>query len=157
MAVISLFLKHIETMKRAILQDDDFICVFEDDAILKDNFHQIMDNIMSNPPKEWDVIFTAECGNLHIDHNPYRLIIPVFSSHEPYLFETKFSRGTCMYIINKNACRKILDIYNSQPAINKPIDHYFNEIYNYKNLKYYWSEPTIVSQGSENIFKSSIR
>lgn len=154
---ISLFLKHIEVMKKALLQEDDLICVFEDDSILKNNFYEVINNIISNQPKEWDVIFTAECVKLHIDYNPYGITIPVYSSHPPYLFETNGSRGTCMYIINKTACRKILDIYNNQSIINNAIDHWFNEIYKYGNLKYYWSEPTVVDQGSEHIFNSSIR
>lgn len=155
---ISLFLKHIDVFKQAILQPDDIICVFEDDAILKDNFHEIMHNIINNPPKEWDVIFTAECCDLHIHYNPHGIIIPVFSHHPPYLYDTTGSRGTCMYIINKAACKKIIDIYENEPIINEAIDHWFNYIRKkYNNFKYFWCEPTIVDQGSTSIFGSSIR
>ena len=63
-----------------------------------------------------------------------------------------------MYILNVGVCKKILNIIDIEPSINKPIDHWFNLIQHKYNLKYYWSEPVLVKQGSEiGIFNSAIR
>jgi hypothetical protein len=63
-----------------------------------------------------------------------------------------------MYILNKGVSSKINKIFNNEIFINKSIDWWFNIINPKYNLKYLWSEPTLVSQGSEiGIYKSSIR
>ena len=67
-----------------------------------------------------------------------------------------------MYILNIGICNKLLNIFNEETSnnntINKPIDHWFNQIQSKYNLKYLWSEPTLVSQGSETkLFTSSLR
>ena len=38
------------------------------------------------------------------------------------------------------------------------IDHWMNKVARDNNLKYYWAEPTIVTQGSEKkVYESSLR
>ena len=121
--------------------------MFEDDAILVDNFKEKL-TIYLNELKtmEWDIVFSGECCGLHANIEPNKI-----------LYEST-SRGTCMYILNKGVCKKINDIFNIEQQINKSIDHWFNDIQPKYNLKYYWSEPTLVSQGSETgVFKSVLR
>ena len=63
-----------------------------------------------------------------------------------------------MYILNVGVCKKIMDIIDIEPYIYETIDHWFNLIQHKYNLKYYWSEPILVKQGSEiGIFNSAIR
>jgi GR25 family glycosyltransferase involved in LPS biosynthesis len=146
---ISLFLKHIEIFKKE-LDNNEIIIVLEDDAIFVDNFKEKLDIYIKELEKinDWDVIFTAECCNLHIKN-----IVK-----EKLFYASNGSRGTCMYILNIGVCNKLINIIKNEAYINKSVDHWFNLIQHKYNLKYYWSEPILVKQGSEiGIFNSAIR
>jgi glycosyl transferase family 25 len=145
----SLFLKHIEIFIKEQDNNNDLIVVFEDDAILVDNFKEKLDIYIKELEKlqNWDIIFTADCCNLHVAKNK-----------DEIFYRTNKNRGTCMYILNKGVSRKILQIINNEKNINKPIDLWFDVIQQKYNLSYYWAEPTIVQQGSEiGVFKSALR
>ena len=145
---ISLFLKHIEIFKKEV-DNNEIIIVLEDDAIFVDNFKEKLNIYIQELEKinDWDVIFSADCCNLHIQ-----------SVKEKLFYKSNGSRGACMYILNVGVCKKILNIIDIETSINKPIDHWFNLIQHKYNLKYYWSEPVLVKQGSEiGIFNSAIR
>ena len=146
---ISLFLKHISIYEKN-LYNKDYIVVLEDDFIFKDNPIINIEKIINEANNNgiWDLIFSGDCCNLH------------YKNVENYknLYKTNLSRGTCMYILNINTTNKLLEIFNFEKRISKPIDHWFNYILNKYNMISYWSEPTIVMQGSEmNIFPSSLR
>lgn len=146
---ISLFLKHISIYEKN-LYNKDYIVVLEDDFIFKDNPIMYIEKIINEANNNgiWDLIFSGDCCNLH-----YKNV-----ENDKNLYKTNFSRGTCMYIININTTNKLLEIFNLEKRIINPIDHWFNYILYKYNLISYWSEPTIVMQGSEmNIFSSSLR
>jgi glycosyl transferase family 25 len=146
---ISLFLKHIE-IYRKIVDDTGITLVFEDDAVFVDNFKYLLNDYLINLPENFDVIFACESSNLHIFGNVIN----------KYYYSYNCSRGTGFYIINNKCIRKILDKFE-QDSVNKisyAIDWYFNKIIPELNLSVYWTEPTIVYQGSETgLFKSSLR
>jgi hypothetical protein len=145
LAEISLFIKNIEIFKKEI---DDIVVVIEDDAIFVDNFKDKLKKYLDELAiMEWDIVFSGECCNLHVK-----------SESDKIFYESNYSRGTCMYILNRGVCKKLHDIINNEIYITKPIDHWFNDMKIKYNLKYYWSEPTLVYQGSEiGIFNSAIR
>jgi len=95
----------------------------------------------------WDILFSGECCDFHMN---------VISNR--HIYETVCSRGTCMYILNKGVCSILKNIVNKEEKIMKPIDHWFNDMNRKYKLKYFWSEPELVLQGSEiGLYKSSIR
>ena len=122
--------------------------MIEDDAIFVDNFKDKLEIYLDKLANmEWDIVFSGECCNLHVKSEPNKIF-----------YESNGSRGTCMYILNRGVCKKLHDIINNEIYITKPIDHWFNDMKIKYNLKYYWSEPTLVYQGSEiGIFNSAIR
>ncbi len=144
-AEMSLFLKHVDIFEKNI---DDIVVVLEDDAVLVDNFKEKLEQYLEiSKTLEYDIIFPAECCNLHANN-----ITPT------QIFYRNSSRGTCMYILNKGVCKKLYDIFNNETIIDKPIDHWFNHIISKYNLISYWTEPTLVFQGSEiGMFKSALR
>lgn len=147
---ISLFLKHIEAMKKAVENptETDIILIFEDDSVLVKDYKTLFNNCMNNLPENWDILFTSGCFDMHAKN-----IVP-----DKYFYDTNGSRGTCMYIINKRACEKVLSIFDCERSIKLPIDHWFNWICSKYHLKYYLSEPVLVLQGSEiGVFSSAIR
>jgi hypothetical protein len=71
-----------------------------------------------------------------------------------YFYEEETSRCTTAYLIKKETCEKILSIAN----YTAPIDWHLNFIKEKLGLKYYWTDPIIVLQGSEkDIYKSNLR
>lgn len=148
MSEISLFMKHIEAIRLIANGSDEHGIVFEDDAILNTNYNELLDSFLKQLPDAWDILFTADCCNIHatniLDKN--------------YWYPWNGSRGTCMYIINKTTCLKILEIFELEKEITMPIDFWFNYIGHKYKMQYYLSEPTLASQGSElGIFDTSIR
>jgi GR25 family glycosyltransferase involved in LPS biosynthesis len=143
---ISLFLKHVEIFKKTI---NDIIIVFEDDAILIDNFNEKLSLLLGQLQTiEWDIIFSGGCCGIHASN----------ITEDKLFYKSLTSRGTCMYILNVSTPNKLLQTFNNLHIIPEAIDHWFNSINKDNSLKYYLSEPTLVQQGSENnIFKSSLR
>jgi glycosyl transferase family 25 len=143
----SLFLKHMEVYKTDGL-DNKIVVVFEDDAVLCPNFSKRLNACLLQLKNEnWDVLFSGECCGLHCDVTPGKIIKA-----------TNTSRGTCMYVLNFGVGKRLYEIFNTQSVIRSPIDWWFNFINSEYNLNYFWSEPTLVEQGSDNgLFKSSLR
>ena len=146
---ISLFLKHVEIFKNA--PENSVIVVFEDDSVLCPNFWENLNHCLRELKSEkWDVLFSGECCNLHTEITAGKRV-----------YNTGFSRGACMYVLNVGAGKKLYEAFLKYNVIDIPIDWWFNKIresLNECDFQYYWSEPTLVSQGSEiGKFQSSLR
>ena len=149
---ISLFLKHVEVFKMNANNNDDIIVIVEDDAVLLNDFKQKLHDCLDKLSNvSWDILFPCACCSLtaenFVDYVKGKLV-----------YESQSSRGTGMYVLNKGVCNKLEYIFtNLEYDIELPIDHWFNYVKRVYDLKYYWSEPPIVEQGSENgIFNKSI-
>jgi hypothetical protein len=142
---ISLFYKHVEIFKTT--PDDEITVVFEDDAMLVPDFLKNLDMCLSQLQTEkWDVLFAGACCNLHCSVDKGKLVK-----------QQTASRGTCLYVLNAGVGKRLNEIFEKQSNITVPIDHWFNQICLMNNLTYYWSEPVLVKQGSqENLFESSL-
>jgi len=142
---VSLVLKHVEVFKKDI--ENELVVVFEDDAILCPNFKEKLDACLSQLETEkWDVLFSGECCDLHCFVEPGKLVK-----------QTDQSRGCCMYVLNKGVGKRLYDIFKSQEQITHPIDWWFYIIQPNTGLKYFWSEPTLVAQGSGVLFPTSLK
>jgi len=143
---VSLFLKHVEVFKQD--SGEEIIVVFEDDAILCPNFNEQLDACLSQlETEEWDVLFSGECCNMHCNVDPGKLVV-----------RTDSSRGCCMYVLNKGVGKQLYDLFLRQKEITIPVDWWFYRTQPTTGLKYFWSEPTLVDQGSTSgLFKSSLR
>lgn len=143
---ISLFYKHVEIFN--IAQENDIIVVFEDDAVLCDDFLKNMETCLSQlQTEQWDILFAGSCCNLHGNINPDKMVTRM-----------NMSRGTCLYALNLGVGKRLYDLFTAQEHITCAIDWWFNHIEPVHDLKYYWSEPHLVSQGSDTgLFSSSLR
>ena len=156
---ISLHLKHIYVYN-LIAKNYLNALIFEDDIILSDNFKEILNKYISQLPKDYDMLFIGNGSNLHIQTDN---LSPNKNIYEKCLEPTSWggdgaTRCTDSYIIS-NKCAQILCKYinNLKYKINVQIDWWLNRAARDNNLKVYWAEPTIVSQGSElGLFKSSL-
>lgn len=145
LAEISLFMKHVEIFRK---ETDDIVVVLEDDAILVDGFKEKLEAYVRElESMEWDVAFTGECCQLHKKREPGRVF-----------YESTGSRGGCMYLLNHGVNRKFRIFFETEPRVYYAIDHWFNRMHEKYPLKYFWSEPTLVHQGSEiGMYASTIR
>jgi glycosyl transferase family 25 len=139
---ISVFKKHIEAWRRIATGSDPFGLILEDDAILDDDFLNKLNNYISQLPPDFDMLFVGNGWNLHLN-------IPSGTVG-------KYKRTRCVdsYIITKTCAAKLLR-HVRIGIISRAVDWWINDLVPLFDLQLYWSEPTIVSQGSETgLFKS---
>ena len=156
---ISLIAKHFEAYS-LVAKEHDFALILEDDAILADNFAAVLDTYISQLPPDFDCMYLGDCCDLHVpdymlmnDTNVY--LKSVQSQGWGGAGSTKC---TDSYYISKKYAHKMLEYFSEiKYIINKPADHWFNDVYRDLNMKVYWAEPTIVSQGShKGLFSTAL-
>lgn len=131
---------------RLVAKSNNQLClILEDDFVLTENFNHYLNEFLNNLPNDFDCIFMSSCCDLKPKHN---------NVVNKYFYEEETSRCTTAYLIKKETCEKILSIAN----YTAPIDWHLNFIKEKLGLKYYWTDPIIVLQGSEkDIYKSNLR
>lgn len=131
---------------RLVAKSNNNLClILEDDFVLTENFNHYLNEFLNNLPNDFDCIFMSSCCDLKPKHN---------NVVNKYFYEEETSRCTTAYLIKKETCEKILSIAN----YTAPIDWHLNFIKEKLGLKYYWTDPIIVLQGSEkDIYKSNLR
>jgi len=148
---ISLFLKHIICYKK-IVENYDYALILEDDVILDDNFCQKLNKYMSELPSDWDMFFLGDGCGLHIPQDEIKENQYIYKARTP-----SHAKCTDSYLVTKDCANKLLYYFNYVTKISSPIDWWLNISYSALSLKYYWCEPTIVTQGSQNgTFNSSL-
>ena len=142
-----------------IAEKYDNALILEDDVILSENFVNILQKYILETPKDYDMLFIGDGCNLHIE--PHRLVTNKYV-YEKCLYPTRWggdgaSRCTDSYLVSKKCAIKLCDyIIKLTSKNNKAVDWWLNEAAQNNNLKVYWAEPTIVTQGTQNgLFQSS--
>ena len=133
--------------------------IFEDDIILSDDFINTFNKYITQLPNDYDMLFLGDGCKLHIEkHN----LIPNKYIYEKSLYPTTWGgdgagRCTDSYLVNKKCATKMCEYTDKLLyKINLPIDWYLNVVARDNNLKVFWAEPTIVTQGTQNgLFQSS--
>jgi GR25 family glycosyltransferase involved in LPS biosynthesis len=133
--------------------------IFEDDIILSNNFINKLNTFISQLPETYDMLFIGDGCNLHIEK--HKLVRGKYV-YEKCLQPTKWggdgaSRCCDSYLVNKKCATKLCEyINNLSYKIKLEIDWWLNVASRDNNFKVYWSEPTIVTQGTQNgLFKTS--
>ena len=159
---LSLHLKHIYAYRVMVREKYDQVLIFEDDVILSNGFMNKLGVYMKQLPSEYDMLFIGDGCNLHIPRNQLK---PGKYIYEKCLHETSWggngaAKCTDSYIVHQRCAKKICDYIaatSSTKKIDKPADWWLNDVARELDLKMYWAEPTIVTQGSQNgIFQRSL-
>ena len=150
---ISLLLKHF-FIYHQIAQKYDYALILEDDVILSDNFLKKLAHYQTQLPVDFDFLFIGNGCNLHIEDKKILPNVNIYlkGSKPNWRNGTRgdgATRCTDSYLVHKN-CAVQLCNYIKTSRVNLPIDLWLNQAAQDMNLKSYWAEPTIVTQGSQN-------
>jgi glycosyl transferase family 25 len=140
---ISVSVTHLRVYEDIIKNDYKLCLILEDDAILDQDFNDKLNRILSEQINEYDFIFLSSCCGLHVP-----------KTNGNYIFKANTSRCACGYLVNN---KKIKEVINNSIPISTTIDTHLNIIKGKLSLEYGWCEPTIITQGSENKYKSNLR
>lgn len=158
---ISVCLHHIECFRKIARGDDDYALIFEDDVILCNNFKKKLEEYLVYLPANWDMLFIGDGCGLHIPKNRLNGDNFIYLKDNFPTINGGLGATRCLdsYLITKKCAQKIVEkIAQPNYTILCPADHWLNCVIRNNNFIVYWSEPTIVTQGSEkNVFTSSIR
>ncbi len=144
---ISLSMKHIQAYKTIIDQDWNYAVIIEDDVIFNDGFQKDFSNNLLATPADWDVIFFGSGCGFRV---PER-------TEEKSIYRMLPPRGKCSdsYVISRKAAERFL---NHMVPFTHAIDFEIVFWMNFLNMKCYWWEPSMTSQGSQTgSFSSSIQ
>jgi len=158
---MSLFLKHLYVYELiAKDNDEEPTLIFEDDVILSDDFNDIVKAYIKETPEDYDMLFIGSGYNLHINKELLDAA-DAADAADAHIYKNPYTRATDSYIITnkcaKKLCEYIAAVANNNNKITQPIDMWLNRAIIDNQLKIYWSEPTIVSQGSQTgLFELSL-
>ncbi len=148
---------HINIYKHMIDNNIPILLILEDDCILRNNFREYLEIILSELPKDFDVCFLGSSFGQTVDNFRYGY----FGSQnknviEPnkHVYPIKGTHTADAYIISLKAAKKI---YESIIPFCFPIDYMLNPIFIQKDINSFWCYPPIIDQGSFGVYKSSIR
>ena len=147
---ISVCCKHIQSWRRVANENLDYALILEDDAIFCDDFDVKLNEYLMELPNDFDMLFIGTCCNLHIPRWELREGQHIYlKSNNPSRGCAGASRCADSYLVSKNCVHAIVNYIDTDSYIvNEAIDHWLNVVIRDLNLKVYWTEPPIVSQGS---------
>jgi GR25 family glycosyltransferase involved in LPS biosynthesis len=149
---MAITLSHIFAYKE-ILDKYENALIFEDDAILCENFIEIYNYYLTQLPENYDMLFIGNGSFLHIKKE---LLVP---NKNIYLKSVEIedwapmgaAKCTESYLVSKKCAKKLLEsIEKIKNKVNLPIDWWLTYLLKENNLIVYWAEPTIVKQGTQN-------
>lgn len=146
--VVSLCLKHKECLRLISLGTAEYGIVFEDDAIIEENFIEQFLNYFKTLPSDWEVAFFGQGGGKHIS------VDQLEPNKNWYLKNHPADRCADAILFKKEAAAKIF-AGMTQHKICFAADAELAFWFKVFNMKVYWLEPPIVTQGSQiGIFQS---
>jgi len=140
---LSCTLNHILACERAVLKDNRYIIVFENDPFFIGNFSQRLNKLVP----EMD---NLEAGFI-ISLENTTLRFPSFwqVKRRKYLYPAKVSRMAGAYIIDHAGATAILKDLEKNKC-DTIVDWWHIDLINRGIIKMYWAHPPLIEQGSHN-------
>lgn len=148
--MVSLCLKQKEAMRRIGYGKNDVGVMFEDDAIICEDFINRFNYYMTYIPRDWDVAFIGQGAGKRI---PEDQLVP-----RQYWYKKDHPADRCAdsVVFKKESAAKIYDsmekfkiCFNPDPELG----YWMKEL----KMNVYWLEPPIVAQGSQNGMYESVQ
>lgn len=158
--LIAIALSHFDIYRKiAESKENQYALILEDDVILDVDFTKKLNGYLAELPTDYDMLFIGNGAYLHISDEQ---IIPNKHIYEKCHDQTEWgglgaTRCLDSYFLSKKGAIILCEyIQNLKYVINDPIDLWLNIVIKEKNMKVFWAEPTIVSQGTQcGLFESS--
>lgn len=143
----SCVIKHLLCIEQTAKSNLDGALIFEDDALLADNFNTIFHQSLS----EIKTVFAAEKTPFLIsyENSSFQFVSQSQTVKGQCLYKAPASRCAAAYYISKQACEMIMSEIE-QKKCETPVDWYFNTLADLGLLAIYWTHPPVVEQGSHN-------
>jgi glycosyl transferase family 25 len=149
-ALVSSVFKHIEALRRMVASDVQRALIFEDDVVLHPQFNEHLNRFLDEADR-FDHAYSIQIGCANNMFVPKRLLQP--SQH---LYPADQVRAADSFIVNHEAARLRLE-WLERNKFFEPADHLYNRTDREMGIRFYWSDPTIVEQGSMNgMFQSTL-
>jgi GR25 family glycosyltransferase involved in LPS biosynthesis len=153
---VAILLSHIYAYSE-IANNYDCGLIFEDDVILSPYFNNIFETCLKKLPNTYDMMFIGDGCSLHIPR--YML------KEDTYIYrkgveETEWGGNGCTrcvdsYLVSKKCASHLCNYIElikegKHEKINILSDWWLNIVGRELQFEVYWTEPTIVTQGSHN-------
>jgi len=154
-SIIGCGISHIKIYENIIKNNYSNTLILEDDIYFTDNFHQILNDALTELPNNYDILYLGSFGLSNIksyyDYNNLFKIFNIFKNNtinnHQYntIYKPEYALGTYGYIISYNGCKKILNIIKK---LNYHID--FTIAFNNNKLNIYGTKEKIIYQKNED-------
>lgn len=146
MANISLCIKFGKIFEKLIKEDFEYCLIFEDDALLVEDFADRFLENLKETPDDWDAIYIGSGAGLKPETIPGKVA---------YLRNHPATKCTDSILIKK---KTIMDLSTTFFPFSLAVDWELAYQHFYHKHNIYWWEPSLVVQGSESgRFKSALR
>lgn len=137
----SCFYKHYLVYKKIVEEKIPQCLVLEDDAYLTRGFCKKLTQVNDELRTKENYLVNIEGAYLSV---PFK-----FRKKGQYTYLSNYTKMTGGYIIDFVAAKKIYEYLNQNPA-DLPIDTYQSDMRDEIEFNIYWSQPSLVEQGSKN-------
>jgi GR25 family glycosyltransferase involved in LPS biosynthesis len=120
---IGCFLSHYDLIKN--YNDDKILGVFEDDAVLCEDFIDRFDYIKNNFDLEWDIFFLSSFYHLNDDSKRWYITGDYEMTNIKYIHRTYASFCTHSYLVNPKSIEKILSLMEKNLNKSYALDHLY--------------------------------
>lgn len=147
--VISLCLKHKTAIEKFVKETTSDICLFlEDDAILHEDFFNLINEYIKTLPEDFHAAFIGQGCDKRVPAEQLKEGIYWYKKTYPA------DRNTDSIIFSRKFLTTLLNNINTY-KISFPIDHEYSFWFRVMNSNVYWLNPSIVTQGSQiGLFES---
>lgn len=147
-------LKHILVLEQVLERRLQSALIFEDDAILSENFVQDFNQLIHELNERPDM--DEKCIYICLENSTLEFIPRGLRNTKQYLYEANKTRGSGGYFITHEVAARILNyIYRKRCYTSN--DLFFTDLFPLLEIPVYWCHPTLVEQASNNgMWQSSL-
>lgn len=150
-ASVSLILKHLEIYKQVSREPDTWHLILEDDVLISASpLIPRMERCLAELPEDWELLFIGEGCNLHVPwwrRRPGKEVY--FRGWKPWWRAGGgTSRCTEAYFIHPAFATRLLETRFARPPFHCPIDWLLAEAGYEMQIRSYWAEPPLITQGA---------
>ena len=141
-AQICIGISHLEIFKTILQNGYQNVLILEDDAVLDNTFSIKLNSYLETLPADYEVAFLNNGCSQHVRN--------AISGKVWYRVDA--GRTLCGYIVTPSFCKKLIA---SSIPYTEVIDWEISSQIKKQQITCYWAEPTIVRDGSADLYGSS--